>query len=78
MSYKAEMLSAGTEDEWCANGLRFQTKGACDAYGLDLLMRWTGAADCRATVCDDPPTLDSTTVSRYEGHFARQLKESSK
>ncbi len=63
-SFKAEMQAP--EGDWNANGLRFETEEAAYSYGFDLLLRWTGARDTRAVPCEDEPTLDSSTVRRYE------------
>lgn len=63
-SYKAEMQSP--EGDWNANGLRFTTEEAASSYGFDLLLRWTGVQDTRAVECEDEPTLDSSTVRKYE------------
>ena len=68
MGFKAEMLAAGTVDEWNTNGLVFKTGMAAAFYGMDLLLRWTGARDYRVTEVDDEPTMDSHTVQMYEDH----------
>lgn len=63
-SYKAEMQAPA--GDWNSNGLRFATEEAASSYGFDLLLRWAGAADTRAVPCEDEPTLDSSTVRKYE------------
>ena len=68
MGFKAEMLAAGSVDDWGTNGLVFKTSRAADLYGLDLLLRWTGAKDHRVVEVDDEPTEDSPTVQMYEEH----------
>jgi hypothetical protein len=46
MKYKVEVLPVG-EDQWCSNGLVFETAEAADKYGRDLLSRWSGASEYR-------------------------------
>ena len=75
MGFKAEMLAAGTVDEWNANGLVFKTSRAADLYGFDLLLRWTGAREYRVTEVDDEPTMDSHTVQMYEDHVCLTVAE---
>lgn len=64
-SWKAEVI-ADSSGNWASNALRFRTKEACERYAADLYSRWTAVREYRATECDDPPSVDSTTVEAWE------------
>jgi hypothetical protein len=53
MSFKCEVLTAN-DPKWYTNALRFETAAEAEQYGLDLILRWTGSRDYRATECADP------------------------
>lgn len=64
-SWKAEVI-ADDSGNWASNALRFRTKEACERYGRDLMWRWLLVRDVRATECDDPPSVDCSTVEHWE------------
>ncbi len=38
---------ADSSEEWCGNGLRFETQQAAEAYAKDLWSRWTSVRSWR-------------------------------
>jgi len=54
MSWKPEVLTPTLPPVWSGNALRFATREEAEAYGRDLLRRWTVPTDYRAVESDDP------------------------
>lgn len=52
-SFKAEVI-ADNSGEWVANGLRFQTAEAAEAYAKDLFSRWMAVREYRVVPSKDP------------------------
>lgn len=44
---------------WASNALVFPDEESANAYGFNLLMRWTGASDFRAVPTDEAPNRPS-------------------
>jgi hypothetical protein len=44
--YKVEVI-ADSSATWCGNGLRFETIGEAETYGIDLASRWFAVRDWR-------------------------------
>ena len=57
--FKAEMLAAGTTDDWCSNALVFPTHESAEIYAKDLFMRWMGCKDWRVVEVDEVPNRNS-------------------
>lgn len=51
-SWKAEVRDGG---KWISNGLRFATEQEAKDWGYNLLLRWLGVQDHRATPSSDAP-----------------------
>jgi len=51
-SFKVEVHTR--PDDWSSNGLRFATREEADAYGDELLSRWTMPDTYRVAVSADP------------------------
>jgi hypothetical protein len=52
-SWACWVLAHG-ETEWATNALRFATKEEADAWGRDLLGRWTAAKETESRPSTDP------------------------
>lgn len=53
-SYKVGCKTAG-DVNWAYNALRFPTREAAEAYGLDLYMRWTALKEYEVHESDEEP-----------------------
>jgi hypothetical protein len=60
----AEMLAAGTTDEWCSNALVFPDKPSAEAYAKDLFSRWMGCSDWRVAETTEAPNKPSIKESK--------------
>lgn len=70
--WRVEILDTSTpqaraSETWVGNGVRFDWMGEAWAYGLDLILRWTGAGRFRVMRDgDDEPWADSDCKGCYE------------
>jgi len=68
-SWIAEMLAAGTTDDWCSNALIFPDAHSAANYAKDLFSRWMGCSDWRVVEVDPthpkygPPNKPSTATA---------------
>jgi hypothetical protein len=55
-SFKVGVNTAGDRpNTWNFNGLRFATQEEAQAYGIDLMMRWTAVRDFQVFESDEEP-----------------------
>ena len=52
MSFKPQVF---VDNEWCINGLVFETKAEAEYSAKDLFNRWLLCTDCRAIESDERP-----------------------
>ena len=69
-SWIAEMLAAGTTDEWCSNAFIFPDAFSASNHAKDLFSRWMGCSDWRVVEVDPshpkygPPNRPSTATAK--------------
>ena len=57
-SYRVD-VQADSTGTWATNGIRLPTREQAEAYGQDLMMRWTAVREMRVSECSiDPVNYD--------------------